>query len=338
VAGGIAALVDSPLDAVSGARRLEIVDEAKGVAIALVVFGHTLEGLYRRGWWQTGDALWLNNFIYGFHMPLFFIATGLFLGGTMRRRGHKGTVVEKLKTILYPYLLWTLFGALFGRLFGKFQLDAAHPSLKSLLLSIANGDANWFLYTLFFVCLLAVLTGQLPDWLRFSLSLVLMLALPPFHSVMPDSILREFPFLAFGMWLGSKAPVRISDLSLSAAAAGFVFLSAFQVLCSLRPGQADVPTSLLLGITGSAGLFLAARLMANTSFGRAWAWIGRASLGIYLMHPYPQGATREFLHRILHTQAPVPHLLVTTVVAVLLPALIWHFQDRLKINWLFRLP
>jgi fucose 4-O-acetylase-like acetyltransferase len=161
-------------------------------------------------------------------MPLFFIVTGLFLGGNIRRRGHAGAIVEKFKTVFHPYLLCTSLGALFGRVFGGLQLNAAHPTLKSLLLSVANGDANWFLYTLFFVCLLGVLTGRLPGWLRFSLSLMLMLVLPPSRSVMPDRILQEFPFLAFGMWLGSKAPLKVNELSLSAAAAGFVFLSAFK--------------------------------------------------------------------------------------------------------------
>jgi fucose 4-O-acetylase-like acetyltransferase len=52
---------------VKDSLRLHYIDIAKGIGIILVVVGHTSTPLY------------LHNIIYQFHMPLFFILSGLFL-------------------------------------------------------------------------------------------------------------------------------------------------------------------------------------------------------------------------------------------------------------------
>ena len=49
-------------------NRYEHVDIARGIAILLVVMGHSCSS-------TSGD---LNRMILGFHMPLFFFLSGLF--------------------------------------------------------------------------------------------------------------------------------------------------------------------------------------------------------------------------------------------------------------------
>ena len=46
-------------------KRIDFIDVAKGIAIFLVVYGHTYDGRN------------LHLFIYSFHMPLFFFISGL---------------------------------------------------------------------------------------------------------------------------------------------------------------------------------------------------------------------------------------------------------------------
>jgi acyltransferase len=46
-------------------KRIGWIDIAKGITILLVIVGHTLIG-YK-----------VNDYIYAFHMPLFFICSGL---------------------------------------------------------------------------------------------------------------------------------------------------------------------------------------------------------------------------------------------------------------------
>lgn len=73
--------------------RQEYIDIAKGLGILCVVYGHTF------GFDEFG------NFVYLFHMPLFFILSGAFLG---MRKGVVGEVYNKTKRLLIPYVIFTV--------------------------------------------------------------------------------------------------------------------------------------------------------------------------------------------------------------------------------------
>ncbi len=52
-------------------ERIKWVDNLKGFAILLVILGHSLQYFYR-----DFNNSHLANFIYSFHMPLFFALSG----------------------------------------------------------------------------------------------------------------------------------------------------------------------------------------------------------------------------------------------------------------------
>ena len=101
--------------------RSNIVDIVKGIAIILVVSGHTAQGMVHRGWWASSGAAFSETFIYSFHMPAFFFVAGLFVMGSIAKRGNKHFAVEKLKTILYPYVLFAIIGVALEPLIGRFK-------------------------------------------------------------------------------------------------------------------------------------------------------------------------------------------------------------------------
>ncbi len=78
-----------------GKKRIEWIDNAKGVAIILVILGHVLpDGLF-------------HKIIYSFHMPLFFILSGMFL----IRSTNKSSVWEfSKKKFMRLYIPYVLFG------------------------------------------------------------------------------------------------------------------------------------------------------------------------------------------------------------------------------------
>ena len=61
----------------SSDTRVEWLDAARGIGIALVVFGHVLRGLF--GAQIAADPYWkiIDYTIYTFHMPLFFLLAGV---------------------------------------------------------------------------------------------------------------------------------------------------------------------------------------------------------------------------------------------------------------------
>src|SRR5580692_5056972 len=93
------------LEPIKSGKRSQIVDIVKGIAIILVAYGHTSQGMMHRGWWTSPGAIFSDAFIYSFHMPAFFFIGGLFVMGSITKRGNLRFTVDKLKTILYPYIL-----------------------------------------------------------------------------------------------------------------------------------------------------------------------------------------------------------------------------------------
>ncbi|WP_142910595.1 acyltransferase family protein, partial [Klebsiella pneumoniae] len=95
------------------ANRNEWVDYAKGFGIVLVVYGHISRGLYNSG--IISDTKWfhfIDSLIYSFHMPLFFFLSRLFLMKSLQVRGLPYFIFNKVDTILYPYLIWSVIQGL----------------------------------------------------------------------------------------------------------------------------------------------------------------------------------------------------------------------------------
>jgi hypothetical protein len=81
-----------------------------------------------------------------------------------------------------------------------------------------------------------------------------------------------------------------------------------------------------------------AKLLDKHWIGDGLVWVGRASLAVFLLSAFAQGATRELLLRVFHTHEFWSQLLLPTLCATLLPAIVWYQQDRWHIGWLFRWP
>lgn len=320
---------------ITSGKRSDVVDIVKGIAIILVTLGHTAQGMVHRGWWETSRASFLHSFIYSFHMPAFFFVAGLFVSGSIERRGKLNFTSEKMKSILYPYLLFAVFYTAIRPLIGRFEMGTEPFEWKTFLLKIADGDASWFLFVLFFCFMLALLTIRIPDWLRFLIAAAIGIT-PPFGPPLTNQVLREFCFMAAGMWVGTRI-LRIERLPIPAAL-GFALIAAFQTAMVYFFGPATRWTYIGLGLTGTGGLLLIATLLGKSRAGRALAWIGRASLAIFLLSALAQGATRQVLLDVFHSREFWLQLLLPTALATLLPAIAWYQQRRWRLSWLFYWP
>jgi fucose 4-O-acetylase-like acetyltransferase len=321
---------------ISSSTRSNLVDIVKGVAIILVTLGHTAQGMVHRGWWNTPAAFFFRALIYSFHMPAFFFIAGLFVHGSIKRRGRLAFTAEKAKSILYPYLLFAVIYAALHPLIGRFQMSAEPFEWRSFLVKIADGDASWFLFALFCCFILALLTTTLPDWLRFVIAAAIGVT-PAFGPPLTNQVLREFCFLAAGMWVGTRI-YRLELVPRPPAFFSFALLAAFQTAMIYLFGAATRWSYVGLGLTGTAALFLLARLLDKYGTGSALAWIGRASLAIFLLSAFAQGATRVALDSIFHTREFWLQLLLPTMFATLLPAIVWYQQKRWRLGWLFYWP
>ena len=119
----------------ANSKRIEWVDAAKGIGILLVIFGHT----------------WLDwryyNWCYAFHMPLFFVLSGITFSD---KREPLEFVLHKMKTLLIPYVFFVVYTIVIR---GSLCLKCGQPydvlaNAKAFLLQ-QRASALWFLTTLF---------------------------------------------------------------------------------------------------------------------------------------------------------------------------------------------
>ncbi len=324
------------LEPITSGVRSNVVDIVKGIAIILVAYGHTAQGMIHRGWWATPGAYFSDTFIYSFHMPAFFFVAGLFVAGSLAKRGPRRFTAEKLKTILYPYVLFALISVVMEPLVARFRSGDHVFQWKAFLLNVVDGEASWFLFVLFVCLMIALLTIRVPNWLRFAVAALVGMT-PAFGPPLTNQVLREFCFVAAGMWVGTRI-YRLERVRVVTAAAGFALLAALQVAMIDFFGQPTQWTYIELGMTGTWGLFLLARVLDKHALGNALAWFGRASLAIFLLSEFGQGFGREVLLRAFHTKELWLQLFVPTLLATVLPAVIWYQQDRFHLRWLFQWP
>lgn len=102
----------------------------------------------------------LCNWIYSFHMPLFFIVSGILenIKGKTKHTEIKNVIIKKAKSILWPYFIFSIIAIIKIYIIeGKNQ--AIEVALQSLFLY--GYSALWFLPTLFFSQILFVIINKL---------------------------------------------------------------------------------------------------------------------------------------------------------------------------------
>ena len=322
--------------AVRPARSL-LVDVVRGLAISLVVLGHQAQGVSRRGWWGPGpfgNNLWV--YIYEFHMPAFFFVSGIFIASSVAKRGPARFVKTKLSQMMYPYLLWSVLIYLVNFPLQRF-MHVQNASPSKFLLELLDGDTLWFMPAIFFCVTLGMLFRNVNKPALFALASAAALLPVHWHPTFLARTLEHFPYLVAGMWV-SREYERIERISLPVAAVGTAVLAGVVYFFSSLTWPHKPYAELIAGLVGTAMLFLLARCLQKGSLARALAWAGEASLGIYLMSAYGQGIGREMLLRGLHTTEPVVHLLFPALLGVAIPAWIYQYRVRLKLDWLFVWP
>jgi fucose 4-O-acetylase-like acetyltransferase len=327
------------------AGRINSVDTVKGVAIVLMVFGHTAQGGLHRHLWDAQPGMvrglyFAESFIYSFHMAAFFFVSGLFIAGSVARRGAPGFTLEKIRTLLYPYILWGVAFALLNPLTARFRMSAQAFSWRSFFWDLSSGNSSWFLITLFVCQLLALvlLLVRLPYWLQMAVALAGCFFVPASDVAVLFQPFLYLPFVIAGSWFSGSRMQMLERLPGRYAWIGFVLLLALQLAMINAWGQVTRWNKVPIGLAGTLMLLLMSQAIRGSATDNALRWYGEGSLAVFVLSPFFQGVGREFVTRVLHTSNPWAYLGFTTIFAATIPAALWFAQDRLHIGWLFRWP
>jgi fucose 4-O-acetylase-like acetyltransferase len=162
-------------------KRFGWIDYDRGISIILVTYRHCYEQMYRTFGENMHSYPWLeyiNVFFFGFRMPLFFIASGIFISGSMRKRGLGTYAKNRVQTILYPMLVWGIIQLSLQIIFKEHtnsavveQASAAENTPSNPFLNYLNLIIDprvtgqfWYLNALFFV---GIIYASLKSFLKF---------------------------------------------------------------------------------------------------------------------------------------------------------------------------
>lgn len=156
----------------------EYVVITKGLAIVLVVVGHVLQDVRKLPFsCDLGAPIdFLVDLLYAFHMPLFFVLSGLLAGspgGGLHGRPRVLVLVRsKASRILLPYFSVSLVHISLRALVYE-RIAVSELPAKLLTLLYAPTGHLWFLYALFSIFLLTPMLEQLLGQRRWAVIIVL---------------------------------------------------------------------------------------------------------------------------------------------------------------------
>lgn len=253
---------------------------AKGGAILLVVLGHVWRNAHADRMIASETFVTVDRAIYLFHMPAFFLLSGLFLPCVLARKGFATFLRSRPSAILVPLFFWAYVQALL-----RFATEG-WASLGQLAATPFRADTIfWFLWVLLACQIVtAVLTRFKAKatlaWATAALCVIGVLLLPRDYGSLGYRFVEMFPFYAAGTQIPGA---RWQHCRAGALIGATVFISA-QIVAALLTS-----TTLALhpcSIVATAGflLFCASISGHRTAPARGLAFLGRWSMAIYLLH------------------------------------------------------
>lgn len=122
-------------------KRISYIDNTRAILIALVVLGHILN--YANPKYDIVPYVLVQQFLDSFHMPAFFILSGMLTDGDKWRGRSVGSYfLHKAKTLLVPYLFFECIAILYKHF--VLRSVSIAEGLRLMLTFRCNIGADWF--------------------------------------------------------------------------------------------------------------------------------------------------------------------------------------------------
>ena len=129
----------------------------KGIAILLVVLGHSVPDQASASGIASYPLYLMRTIIYSFHMPVFFFVAGYFMHIPLKEGYHK-FIKDKSIRLMVPYFTVGLLYFPFKLALSKFANQQINPQdIWKILIGINPDGELWFLYCLFFISIIIAL-------------------------------------------------------------------------------------------------------------------------------------------------------------------------------------
>lgn len=325
------------------ARRTAWVDAAKGICIVLVVLHHTVMFLEPHGLVPAPLSM-LNTALASLRMPLFFLASGLFLAAALARPWR--TLLHRRVALFgWLYLLWTATQfAVIAALPAGTAPDLATQDVTGLLLSpVLPAPSMWFLYALAVFSVAARLLRRVPGPVLLAVTGVLS-ALVGAGTIEIGAFAWEFMaryafFFVLG-WHGRAQIERVAAATSPLRVLLAAVLAAGAAAASVVFGLREIPgVAFVLNVVAVTGGVLVAAELARWRIGRLAVALGRRTLPIYLTNVLVIGVITVAVAGV-HLPAAAQYGLVVLLTAVTVAATLGLHRTLVaaRAGWLYDLP
>lgn len=305
----------------------EEINVLRAVAIILVVLGHSFIG--------TESNTVLMNFIikviYSFHMPIFFFISGFLAIKILNLKSieeKKVFLKKKFYELMIPYLIVTLLALPVKILMSSF---VKRPIvLKEFLVDLIffpNKNpvaALWFIYTLFLIFVIVVISNKikLKNMIYISLALILLSSFVKLEFMNFYGVFRNLIFFYLGLWYRKNYNYK-KYINLSVFLISFVVI----IVINLIPTQNEI----LYIITGISGIVLSYYIANtiknyNTGLNKILNIINNYALPIYLFSWFTQNCVGYTFYKILDLN--YTFTIVVTFIAGFIPIIIAKYILR----------
>ena len=293
-----------------------------------VVLGHSLNGLEATGAWYIFSKEW----IYIFHMPLFFLVSGYLLSfkGYLGKRTYGQFILGKFKRLLIPYLVWNLLFWMPKFFAQNYISDGASLNMVDALKAFVFPRQNvwghtWFLMGLFIVYLATPLFQKIfqakKAWISTSAVIVcIVLYVLPINTefLALSDLHKDLLFFVIGcLWGQTEADTFIAKMKRFRI--WFIIVAiCFSALALIWFEQTKplhfIPCLFIL-------LAFLSVFISIKNLPAFWENLASYSFGIYIMHWPIMIVVRIILHQILNVGVPITAIAMS-VLGYIIPILV----------------
>ena len=281
-------------------KKLSNISISKGIGIILMVIGHIF---------VCSDYMIVHNFIYAFHMPLFFMISG-YCFSERHLENLGGYVKRKMFSLYYPYVFWLVLFVILhnflidiniydiNNLWGCYSYYTEDSLIKQIYNIVFYLDGKeilvgqlWFVRTLFFVSLFGFFVikyfiSHLQTIILLSLCLSPLICYINFDKL-PYLHLNNWIFYGLTMFLLGYY-FKISNKQ---------FNNTFMVLLSMiiislvalfqpvtHPYYRNIYLYICTSILGFISILTISNKLANRNIGKIFKYLGDRTMPILILH------------------------------------------------------
>lgn len=318
-------------------HRLAWIDIAKGVGIVLVVVGHAGRGLTSAAIPdEIGLLPVMDKAIYAFHMPFFFILSGVTFG-IRPIVDLNPDLPKRLWRLFYPLVLWSYVFLAMRALAGE-SANTAGSWENVLVLPLPPVAHFWFLWALLlnvalFAILRIVLRHFLKEWSFWVLAICIS-SLTSVFTVLPDAFVPFFGnaviysvAFAIGGLIGSSTLRETTPSRIVAFFASALFIFIILAILVLPKIPLEVFIGNLLSLILLVPILSLAAWSIGSRLAQIVAFLGTISLALYVMHTAFSAASRIILLKFGIENLAI-HLILGVSAGVICPIFIYIVARR----------